>query len=127
MQQTEALKIVGYLAGLSTGWTDDSIAIYAAEIECLDDFDAALAAAQTVMRNWKDTRKPPIAMVLDAYRAERTRREQDTRRFALGRAQTVSVEEGLVFAWRGYVEECRSQGREPNRAMFAGWAKRVGA
>lgn len=38
-----------------------------------------------------------------------------------------SLDEGLAIAWLGYEHECAKQGRKPNRAMFAGWAKRVGA
>jgi hypothetical protein len=127
MQSSESLKIVGYLAGLSSGWNDDSVALYAAEIESLDDYDAALAAAQTVMRSWKDTRRPPIGVILDAYNAEKQRRDRDVTRFAIGRGVVMPVAEGLAVAWRAYVAECQMQGREPNRPMFAGWARSVGA
>jgi hypothetical protein len=126
MQQTDALRIVGYLAGLSSGWSDDSIALYAAEIECLDDYDAGLHAAQTVMRSWKDTRRPPVALILDAYQAEKQRRDREVNRFAIGRGVVMPVDEGLAVAWRAYVAECQMQGREPNRPMFAGWARSVG-
>jgi hypothetical protein len=127
MQQTDALKIVGYLAGLSQGWTDDSIAMYALEVEALADYDSALAAAQSVMRSWKETRRPPLALIVEAYRLERNRRDSEVRQFAVGRGSTVPISEGLGIAWLGYESECAKQGRKPNRAMFAGWAKRVGA
>jgi hypothetical protein len=127
MQSSESLKIVGYLAGLSSGWSDDSVALYAAEIEMLDDYDAGLHAAQTVMRSWKDTRRPPVALVLDAYNTEKQRRDREVNRFAIGRGVVMPLAEGLAVAWRAYAAECAQQGREPNRQMFAGWAKRVGA
>ena len=125
-QQTDALKIVGYLAGLSPGWTDDAIALYAAEIGELHDVDAALAAAQSVMRSWRETRRPPLALIIDGYRAEKARRD-DAGRTQIGRGPVLSLEEGLKVAWVAYALECREQGREPNRQMFSGWAKRVGA
>ena len=117
---------MGYLAGLSQGWTDDSVAMYAAEIEALDDYEAALAGAQTVMRSWKDTRRPPLALLIDAYNAEKRRRDESLNRFAVGQGRVVPVEQGLIIAWREYASQCKAEGREPNRQMFAGWAKRVG-
>lgn len=118
---------MGYLAGLSQGWTDDSIAMYALEIEALADYDSALAAAQSVMRSWKETRRPPIALIVEAYRLERNRREADARQPSLGRGSIITISQGLRVAWTAYVAECESQGRKPNRPMFSGWAKRVGA
>jgi hypothetical protein len=126
MQQTDALRIVGYLAGLSSGWSDDSIALYAAEVEMLDDYDTALHAAQTVMRSWKDTRRPPVALVLESYNAEKQRRDREVNRSAIGRGSVMPVDQGLAVAWRAYAEECNKQGRQPNRPMFAGWARSVG-
>jgi len=127
MQSSESLKIVGYLAGLSSGWSDDSVALYAAEIEMLDDYDTALHAAQTVMRSWKDTRRPPVALVLEAYNAEKQRRDREVNRFAIGRGVVMPIDQGLAVAWRAYVAECQMQGREPNRQVFVGWARSVGA
>lgn len=118
---------MGYLAGLSQGWTDDSIAMYALEVEALADYDSALAAAQSVMRSWKETRRPPLALIVEAYRLERNRRDSEVRQFAIGRDTVVPVAKGLGVAWSAYASECESQGRQPNRAMFAAWAKKVGA
>lgn len=128
MRSTESLRIVGYLAGLTSGWTDDSIALYAAEIEQLDDYDIGLAAAQQLMRSWKETWRPPLATFLEAYRAEHRRVANSTGVPQLGRRQDIMpVEEGLKVAWDAYNAECVRQGREPNKPMFTGWARKVGA
>lgn len=125
MQQTEALKLVGYLAGLSNGWTDDSIAMYAAELSQLDNYDQALAACQTVMRTWKETWKPPIGILLQAYNQEKQRKPW-TPKPELGRGPVIPVGEGLKIAWKAYADECGRQGREPNRQIFHRWAKQFG-
>jgi hypothetical protein len=93
----------------------------------LDDYDTALHAAQIVMRSWKDTRRPPVALVLDAYQTEKQRRDQEVNRFAIGRGVVMPIDQGLAVAWRAYVAECQMQGREPNRQVFVGWARSVGA
>lgn len=123
MQTADALQIVGYLAGLSPGWTDDTITLYAAELETLDDFDACIAAARTVMRSWTKTTRPPLATIIDAYNTEKARRDADARRFALGTSKSIPVSEGLKIAWAAYVEERQRQGLEPNRRIFENWAK----
>lgn len=41
--------------------------------------------------------------------------------------RVCALDEGLAIAWIAYEAECKRRGREPNRQMFAGWAKRVGA
>lgn len=89
--------------------------------------DAVERSAQSVMRSWKETRRPPIALIVEAYRLERNRREADARQPSLGRGSIIPISQGLGVAWLSYESECNSQGRKPNRAMFAGWAKRVGA
>lgn len=116
---------MGYLAGLSPGWTDDTITLYAAELETLDDYDAALEAARIVMRSWSKTVRPPLGTILDAYRIEKGRRDADARRFALGSAKAIPVADGLKIAWQAYRDECARQGRDPNERTFAGWAQAV--
>jgi len=124
MQPTEALRIVGYLAGLSNGWTDDSIAIYAKEIETLQSYEVALAAAQVVMRSWKETWKPPIATIIQAYNQEKQRKPV-VPRFEVTQGSVVPPAQGIEIARAAYIEECARQGRQPNHQIFDTWARRI--
>lgn len=117
---------MGYLAGLTSGWSDDSIALYAAEIEQLDDYEVGLGAAQQLMRSWKESWRPPLATFLEAYRAEHRRVLNSVGQPQLGGRQNVMpVLEGLKVAWDAYNAECVRQGREPNKPIFNSWARKV--
>ena len=61
MDRDRAIALVGYLVASTTGWNDDSVLVYAAEVEKLSRPDVAATAIQTLARNWTrlDVRRSP--------------------------------------------------------------------
>ena len=120
MNQDHATMIVGHLVAATTGWNDEAVVAYVAEIERLDHVDAAGEAAQQLIRSWTETRRPPIAVLLNHYRQVLARRES-SRALERGRPRVVPLREGIEIARAAYEQECRLHGRTPDPGKFDRW------
>lgn len=118
MNTEDATKAVGYLVGGTTGWNDEAVVIYVAELKQLSDPQALNAAIMHLVQTWREARRPPVATVLDAYRAELSKRQPAPKQLNAG-GQTVSVAEGIEIARKAYEQECQRLGREPNLNKFS--------
>lgn len=123
MKREHATIIVGHLVAATTGWTDEAVVAYVAEIERLEHVEIAGEAAQETIRTWTETRRPPIAVVLNNYRQRLARRELP----ALNRANSrhVPLVEGIEIARAAYERECRLHGRKPDSGKFDRWLRAV--
>ena len=73
MTEDEAFGLLGALVAATSGWQDDAIDIYAAEMRAWADRAAAQIAIADLCRTWTESRKPPLAVVVERYRAEHAR------------------------------------------------------
>lgn len=116
MRDDEAVNILGLLVGTTTGWNDEAVVAYAAEMRTHHDPAAMLVAVQHIARTWTEARRPPLATILDAYRTELARRQPAPTREIGGRR--VPPEEGILIARTAYEDECRRLGKRPNDYLF---------
>jgi hypothetical protein len=117
MTPDQATMIVGVLVAGTTGWNDDTVLVYVDEIKQHGDYEAMATATRHVVRTWSEARRPPISVVLDAYRAELSRR-QPPRPALSSSTRTITAREGIVLARDAYESECRRLGRTPDLARF---------
>lgn len=128
IREDQAAQALGLLVGGTQGWNDEAVAVYLSQLVQLDDVDALHRACHHVLRTHNDPGRPSIARILDRYRYEYGQRPAPpSRQIGSRHLAVMPVEEGLRVAWDAYVAECVRQGREPNNAMFNGWARKVGA
>jgi hypothetical protein len=120
MDRDRAIALVGYLVASTTGWNDDSVLVYAAEIEKLSRPDIAATAVQRVATTWTEARRPPIAVILDAYRVELAKVGGEPSR-QLTRGQPCSLVDGVRIAREAYEAERRRLGLPVNMAAFDRW------
>jgi hypothetical protein len=73
---TEAMA---YLTAMTTGWNEDVVLAYAAELDRLADNDALRDAVQGIARTWDKSHRPALAVVLEAYHHELAKRAADQR------------------------------------------------
>lgn len=117
MQRSDAIRLVGLLAGAGHGWTDAHVEIYADELQQLDDALAAEDAVRRIIRTWDKPVRVPVATIIAEYRRDADRRA--TERRVLGRPENVvSVQEGIRLAWDSYRKACMLDGKEPNPSLF---------
>lgn len=114
MTEAETLHALGRLVGLTTGWNDEAIEAYAAELGRLDDARALLSACDLIGRSWTEARRPPLAHVIATYRAQ----AQSAPRQALSRGRHIEPAEGVEIARRHFALESERLGRTPNMARF---------
>jgi len=130
--EERAAEALGILVGGTQGWNNEAVAIYLTQLVQLDDVDALRATCLHLVQTHNDPGRPSLARILDRYRYEATQNQRRNPRpqipqHAGGRQlNVIPVKDGLRVAWDAYVAECGRQGREPNRVMFAGWARRIG-
>lgn len=117
MNREDATMAIGYLVGATTGWNDEAVLIYINEAEMLKDTEALNTAVRNVVRTWSEARRPPMSVVLDAYRSELSRKVQSAPALASG-SRRVTFEEGVEIARAAYEAECRRAGRQPNDRLF---------
>jgi len=123
MDRDRAIALVGYLVASTTGWNDDSVLVYAAEVEKLSRPDVAATAIQTLARNWTEARRPPIAEVLDAYRRELSRSQPAPRE--IGPGKTVEFVRGVEIARQAYEAERRRLGLPIKSDRFDRWVASI--
>jgi hypothetical protein len=116
---------IGYLVGATTGWNDEAVVIYINEVESLTDPDALNVAVRHVVKTWSEARRPPVSILLDAYRMELARKTTSTPALATGRQRVVPFAEGIDICRRAYEDECRRLGRQPNDKLFARITERI--
>lgn len=112
--------MVGLLVGSTTGWTDESSDVYVAEFAQLESPTALFAAVRKIAQTWTEARRPPLGVVLSAYRSEREREQQDSVSLPSGQA-VVDFDRGMSIAWEAAKTEAAKHGREPNRLLFEKW------
>jgi hypothetical protein len=99
---------------MTNGWTDEAVAMFAEEFECLADPVALDAVVSAFLRSATDTFRPALGTIVDAYRAEVVRRQTS-------RALPPGPGDG-VFPWRqgiqtmleNYRAEMIKRGKVPN-------------
>ena len=116
----EARQLVGLLVAGTPGWTDEAVDLYVAEVACLDRPDLAFTAVRQVIRTYSRPGRPPLAVILEAYRRKVDR--SPAPQVPALRGSVTSPERGLLLAWRAYSEACRLEGREPDRKRFGTFA-----
>jgi len=124
MDRERAIALVGYLVAATTGWNDDSVLVYTAEIEKLSNYVAAGRAVRTIASTWTEARRPPIAEVLNAYRRELSRSHSAPKEINPGRPLELS--QGIAVARRGYEQERRLLGKPVRMEKFDAWIDRIG-
>lgn len=124
MRDDEAVQILGLLVGVTTGWNDEAVVAYAAEIRQQSDPAAMLVAVQHIARTWTEARRPPLGTILEQYRTELSRRQPAPVREIGGRR--VSPAEGIEIARRAYEDECRLLGKAPRFDLFDRIAGTIG-
>jgi hypothetical protein len=115
MDRDRAIALVGYLVAATTGWNDDSVLVYAAEVEKLRRDDIAATAIQKLARSWSEARRPPIAAVLDAYRKELSHAQPSPE---LEPGRICPLERGIQIARAAYEGERRMMGKPANLERF---------
>lgn len=125
MTPEQAIQLVGYLAGGTTGWNDEAVEIYVHEFVGMSDVAAATEACQRIVKTWDEARRPPIGAVLSAYRTAKQR--LDSMRNELPRApeRGVNPRDGWEIARQAYRAERVARGRDPDVAMES-WLKGFG-
>lgn len=122
MNATEADRLLGTLIGATSGWnsaTEMTVEVYKRNFQALRDHDCAEAAVYDVINTWKEARRPPWAIVLEAYRGRwREKALSQTNVLPLGRERILSPTEGRQVAARAYAAERAKQGKEPNWPWF---------
>jgi hypothetical protein len=118
MLQEQAMEAVGILSGRLTGFNDASVVAYVEDFTQLHDFRALTKACEQVSRTWLEGRRPPIAVILDAYNRELSRKSDIPRGID---TRYPTFEEGIEIAWQAYCAEVRRLGREPDRRKFEKW------
>lgn len=119
MTRDRAIALVGYLVASTTGWNDDSVLVYAREVEKLSNDEVAAKAIQRLATSWTEARRPPIAEVLNAYRAELARAQPAPRE--LRSSPPVTPERGIRIAREAYQQERRRLGLPANTERFDRW------
>jgi len=119
----DAIRLSGMLAATGHGWTDVHVEVYAAELQTLEDADAAEIVVRRLIRTWEKPVRIPIGVIVSEYGREVDRRASATRKLESGRV--VPASQGLLVAWRAYAEEARANGREPDRARFGTFAEKI--
>ena len=120
MQRSDAIRLVGLLAGAGHRWTDAHVEIYADEMQQLEDAQAAEDAVRRIIRTWDKPVRVPVATIHSEYRRDADRRA--TERRVLGRPENiVDFDTGIRLAWEAYRKAAMMDGKEPNRALFYRW------
>ncbi|MGA1037179.1 MAG: hypothetical protein ACO3VQ_05140 [Ilumatobacteraceae bacterium] len=120
MDKEQATMLVGYLVGATTGWNDEAVVIYVDELMRHNEYSAMETAVRNIAVTWREPRRPPIAVILDAYRSELAKRQSAALPPARN-GQRVSVREGLQIAQKAYEGEMRRRGKEPDPKRVAKW------
>lgn len=123
MDREQAIALVGYLVASTTGWNDDSVLVYTAELEKLSDYNAAEIAVQRIATTWSEARRPPISEVLDIYRRELARTQSLRRQVTARRATTF--ERGVEIARAAYESERNRLGKPVHLDKFDSWISRL--
>lgn len=123
MNLDDAYAALGHLVAMTPGWgAGETVDAYAAELAKLPDPRTLMEAVHRVAREWAEPHRPPLAYLLDIYRAEAARREPEV---ALPAEPPFPREQGVQVALREYRAECERQGREPDPELLARWIKEV--
>ena len=122
MDKERATMLVGYLVGATTGWNDEAVIVYIDEISKHTDPQAMETALRQIVRTWKEARRPPVAVILDAYRAELSRKHS-AKALPPSNSRFVPVPEGIRIAQQAYEAEVRKRGREPHPGRVSRWLK----
>lgn len=123
MDREQSIALVGYLVASTTGWNDDSVLVYAAEVEKLADYDVAATAIRRLATTWSEARRPPIAEVLDCYRKELSRAHSGRTQIGPGRA--ITFERGVEIARAAYESERKRLGLPVHLDKFDSWVNRL--
>lgn len=125
MTEAEAMSCLGLLVGATNGWTEDtdvgpgSLTLYLEEFMAMSDQECLLAAVRDVLRTHTSTHRPPLVVVLDAYRSQlRLKQESRGALPAPSGQRYLSPDEGRPIALVAYRAECARLGREPNMPLF---------
>lgn len=118
MDSEKATMLVGYLVGATTGWNDEAVLVYVDEFKKLSDEVVLQSAVQQVIRTWAEARRPPISVVLDAYRSELSARQLSRPALQQPKQRRVPPSEGIKIARDAYEQECKRLGKKPNFAKF---------
>jgi hypothetical protein len=123
MDRERAITIVGYLVAGTTGWNDDTVMVYTAEIEKLTQPEVALSAVKQIVRSWSEARRPPISVVLDEYRRQLARAQPAPQ---LKAAPPAPLRRGIETAREAYRAEREKMGKPANTARFDAWISGIG-
>ena len=128
IREDQAAQALGLLVGGTQGWNDEAVAVYLSQLVQVDDADALHRACLHILKTHTDPGRPSVARILDRYKYEYTQKPPaPSRQIGSRHLATMPVEEGLKVAWAAYIDECQKQDKQPNKAMFNGWARRVNA
>lgn len=126
IREDQAAQALGLLVGGTQGWNDEAVAIYLSQLVHCNDPDALHRTCVHILKTHADPGRPSIARILERYKYEEGEtRRQTPRQQIEAQRQPIPVEQGLKIAWDAYSDECRQQNREPNKAMFNSWARKV--
>jgi hypothetical protein len=124
-----AYSAVGSIAVLTTGWGDAAVEATALELARIcNDPDALQTAAEHIAHTWTRRDRPPLAVILEAYRAEVARRSANVRALpsAADSLAVVPASRGIEIASAAYRDHCRTEGRDPNLSVLHRFAAAIG-
>src|SRR5688500_16698055 len=114
MRREDAIELIGWLSGVTTGWNDDSVELYVLEVEKWTDLTSATEAIERVGRTWEEMRRPPLPYLIEQYRSAVYRAESARPRLA--GPPPVPLPDGLRIAQEAYNKERAARGL-PARVM----------
>ena len=123
MDRERAIACVGYLVAGTTGWNDDTVMVYTAEIEKLTQPEVALSAVKQVVRSWSEARRPPISVILNEYRRQLASVQPAPE---LRAAPPAPLRRGIETAREAYRAERERMGKPVNMARFDKWITGIG-
>ena len=118
MTHTEAERLLGVLAGGTSGWSsapDETFQVYLYQFGQMADTEAAFAAVTHIIETWGEARRPPVSAIRQAYQQILVRRAMERPALVSRSPEPVTLEQGRLIAARAYRDECAKRpARDPH-------------
>lgn len=118
MRLEQAEAALSPLIVISNGWDDEAVEFYGEQLARLDYPELLSAACIDVATTWKSTRRPPLGVIMDAYKTQIRHADLPREVEEVTGSPVYSSGEGRRYAAQGYLDECALHGREPNWPFF---------